>query len=392
MFVNLRFTGMRSLGDDQEGPEQILFDGPGELHDPRLHGFFQLTEAGPGNSEAPAETAHVGHGPNQAFTAAPGEKRLILCARRLKSDALFAGKLCDNLCDPCRNGRRIDRLRRGDLPFFCMSDAVFHLVDPRRGWRRGRRGRLGHLAREIGGEQRRHILGRRVRQRHQAFAANCMTGFYRADLHRLRHPCDGRAKREEMAALQFTNTLRLPTLHPEQVGCTDHVDVEKSSPHQKVRSFGSNVFGELRQSLGRDHPGQSALAAAAHEIGHRRQRHAARILSHLARRRRGEHLRLVHHDQGGIPMFARGIEQSSEKLCSAADLLFHFQAIEIEHNAGTMFTDTAGKRFDFGRRIGRAVDDNMAELVRERGKVAFGIDDNLLHHAGALFEQATQQV
>ena len=57
-----------------------------------------------------------------------------------------------------------------------------------------------------------------------------------------------------------------------------------------------------------------------------------------------------------------------------------------------MFTDTAGKRFDFGRRIGRAVDDYMAELVRERGKVAFGIDDNLLHHAGALFEQATQQV
>ena len=91
-------------------------------------------------------------------------------------------------------------------------------------------------------------------------------------------------------------------------------------------------------------------------------------------------------------MLARRIEQRGEELRGAADLLLDLEPVEIEHHAGAVFADAAGKRLDLTRRIGRPVDHHMAELVRQRGEIAFRVDHHLLHHARALFEQAPQQV
>lgn len=81
-----------------------------------------------------------------------------------------------------------------------------------------------------------------------------------------------------------------------------HVDIEECAPHQEVRRLCRDVFRQFGQPLGRDNSGQSALAPAAHQIGHRSQGHAAGFIAHFAGRRRGEHLRLVHHDQSGEPL------------------------------------------------------------------------------------------
>ena len=40
----------------------------------------------------------------------------------------------------------------------------------------------------------------------------------------------------------------------------------------------------------------------------------------------------------------------------------------------------------------RRLDDDMAVGVGERGEIALGIDHDLLHQAGALLQQAAQQV
>ncbi len=167
-----------------------------------------------------------------------------------------------------------------------------------------------------------------------------------------------------MPALELADALRLPPLHPEQVGRADHVDIEEGPSHEEVRRFGRDVFRQLRQALRGDDPRQTALAPAAHQVGHRRQRHPARILGHLARGGGSEHLRFVDHHQRRIPMLARGIEQRGQELRRTADLLLDLKPVEIEHHAGAMFTDTACQRLDLARRIGRPVDHHMAELVR----------------------------
>ena len=167
-----------------------------------------------------------------------------------------------------------------------------------------------------------------------------------------------------MPALELADTLRLPPLHPEQVGRADHVDIEEGPSHEEVRRFGCDVFRQLGQALRGDDPRQPALAPAAHQVGHRRQSHPARVLGHLARGGGGEHLRFVDHHQRRIPMLARGIEQRGEELRGAADLLLDLEPVEIEHHAGAVFADAPRQRLDFARRIGGAVDHHMTELVR----------------------------
>ncbi len=38
------------------------------------------------------------------------------------------------------------------------------------------------------------------------------------------------------------------------------------------------------------------------------------------------------------------------------------------------------------------IDQEVAEMVRERHEVAFGVDDGLLHPGGTLFQQPSQQM
>ena len=62
-----------------------------------------------------------------------------------------------------------------------------------------------------------------------------------------------------------------------------------------------------------DDAGQAALAPPAHEVGHRGERQTARLVRHVARGDRREHLRFVDDDQRGIPFVARSIEQRVEE-------------------------------------------------------------------------------
>ena len=84
-------------------------------------------------------------------------------------------------------------------------------------------------------------------------------------------------------------------------------------------------------------------------------------------------------------MFARGIEQRGQELGGAADLLFDLQPFEREDDRGAVRADAAGERLDLRRRIGRAVDHDMAERLGQRDEVPFRVDHHLLHHLGAFF-------
>ena len=75
-----------------------------------------------------------------------------------------------------------------------------------------------------------------------------------------------------MPARQVAEHLRLAALQPEQVGGTRHVDVEEGAPHQEVGRFRRHVLGELGQALRGDDAGEPALAAPAHQVGHRAER------------------------------------------------------------------------------------------------------------------------
>ena len=46
------------------------------------------------------------------------------------------------------------------------------------------------------------------------------------------------------------NLLSLTPLHPQKVGRARHVDIQKSAPHQEIRSLRRHVLGELGQALG----------------------------------------------------------------------------------------------------------------------------------------------
>ena len=77
---------------------------------------------------------------------------------------------------------------------------------------------------------------------------------------------------DEMATLEVAEHLGLPALHAQKIGGAGHVDVEEGAAHEKVRGFRRHVLGELGKALGRDDAGQSALAPAAHEVGHGAER------------------------------------------------------------------------------------------------------------------------
>ncbi len=194
-----------------------------------------------------------------------------------------------------------------------------------------------------------------------------------------------------MAARQIAELLGLPAVHAEEIGGAGHVDIEKGAAHQEVRGFRRDVLGELGQPLRGDHAGQTALATAAHQVGHGAERQLARFVRNLARNGRCKQLRLVHHDKHGIPMIALGIEHAAEKGRRGPHLLLDIEAFKVEHHGYAMFAHTTGnaRQFGFGA---RGVDDLMAESVRQRHEVAFGIDDALLHPGCALFQQTAQQM
>ncbi len=105
-----------------------------------------------------------------------------------------------------------------------------------------------------------------------------------------------------------------------------------------------------------------------------------------------EQLRLVDHHQRRIPMVARRIEQGRQEGGGAAHLAFRLQPFEAEHHRSAMLADPAGEPGDVALAMVGGLDRDMAVAVGERDEIALGIDHHLLDLAGALLEQAAEQV
>ena len=195
-----------------------------------------------------------------------------------------------------------------------------------------------------------------------------------------------------MAAREIADRLGLAALHAEQIGGARHVDVEEGAAHQEIGSLGRHVLGQLGKALGGDHARQAALAPAAHQVGHRRERGAAHLLCHFAASRRREQLGLVHHHQRRIPMVARRIEQRIQESGGAFHLPLGFQPLQAEHHRSPVLPNPRGEARDLAFRIVGRLDGDMAVFVAERDEVALGVDHHLLDMAGAPLEQPAQQV
>ena len=195
-----------------------------------------------------------------------------------------------------------------------------------------------------------------------------------------------------MAALQIAEHLRLTPLHAQQVGGARHVDVEEGAAHQEVGGFRRHVLGELRQPLRRDDAGKAALAAPAHQVGHRAQRHLARFVRNFAGGGGREHLRLVHHHQHRVPEVAVGIEQPAQEGGGVAHLKLDVQPFQVDDDRNPVLAHTCRDSLKRSFGMGGGVDHHMAELLGQRHEIALGIEDRLLHPGSALLDQPAQQV
>ena len=195
-----------------------------------------------------------------------------------------------------------------------------------------------------------------------------------------------------MPALQVPESFRLPPLHAQKVGGARHVDIQEGAAHEEVGSLGRDVLGELRQALGRDHPGQPALAAPAHQVRHGAEGQLARLVRNLPGDGRGEKLRLIHHHQHRVPVVAVNLEKAAQEGGGAAQLVLGVEPLEIEHGGDAMDARPLARQLQALLGMGLGIDHQMAEALGQRHEVAFGVDDRLLHPGGALFQQPAQKM
>ena len=194
-----------------------------------------------------------------------------------------------------------------------------------------------------------------------------------------------------MSARQVAERLGLAALEAEEVGGAGHVDVEEGPAHQEVRRLGGDVLGELGEPLGCDDPGQPALAAAAHQVGHGAERQAPRLVRDLAGGRGREELRLVDGHQHRIPMVAVGIEQAAQESGGRPHLPVGIQILQREDDRDPMGPHPRGDPLQ-GHVVAVGLHDHVAVAVGEAREIALRIDDRLLHEPGALLQEAPQQV
>ncbi len=90
-------------------------------------------------------------------------------------------------------------------------------------------------------------------------------------------------------------------------------------------------------------------------------------------------------------MLARGIEQAVQEGRGAAHLPFHFKPFQAEHHRGAVLAAARGEAGDLAHRIIHGLDRDMA-IGRERDEIAFRVDHDLLHLAGAALHQPAEQI
>ena len=121
------------------------------------------------------------------------------------------------------------------------------------------------------------------------------------------------------------------------------------------------------------------------------ERGAADILRHLAAAGGREQLRFVDHHQRRIPMVARGIEQRGQEGGGAAHLASASSPSRLSTTEARCSRMRAASAGDLLFVMVGGLDRDMAVGPGERDEIAFGIDDDLLDLARALFQQAAQR-
>ena len=389
----------RRFGQDKEYTLQVVRDPVRQVQrlPPLFGGCSFLVDIGAGNGDAAAELLQRHRRADDAAHAGAHQKVLIEDRIGAESGFGIAEDFAENGGDALL-ALLLAHIRRGRL-------VVLHGG----GERRRRAGKLGEDIRgrarcrcgaarrravelfRVGREDQVFDIDRRFRHRHQLGAGGARRGFHRADDDGKRPARQGRTECYEIAALQVAKHFRLPAIHAEQVRGTRHVDIEEGAAHQEVGGFGGDVLGELGKALRGDDAGKPALSPTAHQVGHRAQRHFSRVVGDFAGGSRGEHLRFVDDDQHREPEVAIGIEQRIEEDRSCAHLLVDFEPLQRQHAGDPVLADAGGDA-DQLRLAALAIDDDMAELVRKRDEIPFGIDHHLLHPLRRLLQQPAQQM
>ena len=275
-----------------------------------------------------------------------------------------------------------------------------------------RRGRTGQFRQNVcGGTRRRRcspydrsgeLLGirredqvfdvlRRIRKRHQLGAGGPGRCLNRTDHDRQRPSRQRRTESDEISPLQVAEHLRLPAVHAEKIGGTRHVDVEEGASHQEVGGFRRDVLRKLREALRSNDACQSPLSASAHQVGHGAERHLAGFFRDIATDGGCKHLRLVHHHQHRIPVFAVGIEQPVQEGACRTHLLLDIEPFQRQDAGHPVLTDTSGDADELRFRP-VSVHHHVPILIGKRDEITFGIDDDLLHPWCRLFKKTPQKM
>ena len=90
-------------------------------------------------------------------------------------------------------------------------------------------------------------------------------------------------------------------------------------------------------------------------------------------------------------MAALGLEQTTEEGGGRAHLCLHVEALQGEHHGDPVGAHPRRDGLEIAFPMG-AIHHHVAVSLCQGDEIAFGIDDDLLDRAGALFEQSPQQM
>ena len=179
-----------------------------------------------------------------------------------------------------------------------------------------------------------------------------------------------------------------PRIPADGFGGTSDIEIEGIEADQEIMHLGGDGLRQPRQPLRRQHTGKAALPAPAHQVGDCGDRR----LSHRTGRRRlsaerREQMRLVDGDQHRMPMLSRALDQGAQEGRHGDHLPFAAHLRQVEHQRQAVLAYPPRQQSHCGGIQHRTIHMQMPQLVSQRPELALRIDDDLLDHPRAAFQQ-----